>query len=335
MAIKFEYPFKSKDCFRYVNSFEQFKNIKSDLLFSDVKNEKPIISVVIPTYKRDVVKYAILSVLEQKEAPDYELVIVDNNPDETELLEYIKGLKSNRIRYYRNEENIGMFGNWNRCIELANSENIVFCHSDDMLTEETLTKLWKLRQKVEPEAAILGRQGTIDINNNITGLYKEPSSKIGGILKPKNYFRLNHYSAIMGDYDNGCGEMLNKSVLFKIGGYDVNFYPASDGVLLMKYQAVAPIYRLNSQVRFCRIALNQCFEFAHLFPLCGYYMACAAIDRYFAGNVLLKYLTRLSAESVEIKEFNYKARRKLNFFEKILHRGYNALYTLTSNYKLL
>ena len=37
--------------------------------------------------------------------------------------------------YMKNEENIGMFGNWNRALEVTRTKYVVLLHDDDWLTE--------------------------------------------------------------------------------------------------------------------------------------------------------------------------------------------------------
>lgn len=76
---------------------------------------------MIPTYKRmSLLDKAIHSVTNQMTNYNYEIVVVDNNPD-TPICEIEMLLRkySNNLSYYKNEENIGMFGNWNRCVLLA------------------------------------------------------------------------------------------------------------------------------------------------------------------------------------------------------------------------
>ena len=34
------------------------------------------------------------------------------------------------MKYYKNEKNIGMYGNWNRCIELSNGEYLTILNDD-------------------------------------------------------------------------------------------------------------------------------------------------------------------------------------------------------------
>lgn len=99
-----------------------------------MNKSKPLVSVVIPTYNGS--KYiwrAIESVLMQN-FPDYEIVISDNcSTDNTReiVLDYIKkyGVK---IKYYRNNENIGYPANLRKLIyELSQGEYIAILCDDD------------------------------------------------------------------------------------------------------------------------------------------------------------------------------------------------------------
>jgi glycosyltransferase involved in cell wall biosynthesis len=77
----------------------------------------PKVSVVIPTYNyAHFLDETIQSVLNQTFL-DFELIIVDNNStDNTE--EVVKNyLSDNRVSFYKNDTNIGLVGNWNKCLE--------------------------------------------------------------------------------------------------------------------------------------------------------------------------------------------------------------------------
>ena len=65
-----------------------------------------LISVIIPTYNRmGTLERSVQSVLAQTYT-HFELLIIDDaSTDATE--QYIKGIADERIRYYRNESNIG------------------------------------------------------------------------------------------------------------------------------------------------------------------------------------------------------------------------------------
>ncbi|RYY30114.1 MAG: glycosyltransferase family 2 protein [Chitinophagaceae bacterium] len=91
----------------------------------------PKVSVLIPTY--NYARYlpeAIESVLNQT-FTDFELIIVDNNSnDDTD--EVVSRYKQDpRVSYYKNATNIGLAGNWNRCLELATGQYIKFLCADD------------------------------------------------------------------------------------------------------------------------------------------------------------------------------------------------------------
>lgn len=93
---------------------------------------RPQISFAIPYYDNlSFLAEAIESVRQQTFA-DWELVVVDDaGPSSAEDL--VTSLDDCRIRYLRNETNLGLAGNWNRCIEAASSEWVTLLHADDRL----------------------------------------------------------------------------------------------------------------------------------------------------------------------------------------------------------
>jgi glycosyltransferase involved in cell wall biosynthesis len=103
----------------------------------------PLISVCIPTFNcAQYLSQAIASVLMQN-YQNIEIVIVDNcSTDETVAL--VEGVikNSNRvIRFYKNDQNIGLVGNLNRCLEYSRGEYIKFLMADDMLQPSCLERM--------------------------------------------------------------------------------------------------------------------------------------------------------------------------------------------------
>ncbi|NYT04893.1 MAG: glycosyltransferase family 2 protein [Methanomicrobiales archaeon] len=92
----------------------------------------PRVSICIPTYNRAaMVGRAIKSALEQTYA-DLEVIVVDNaSDDNTE--EVVRSFLDPRLSYRKNAENLGLFGNFNRCLEEARGEIIHILHSDDAI----------------------------------------------------------------------------------------------------------------------------------------------------------------------------------------------------------
>lgn len=91
---------------------------------------KPIISVIIPTYNRaHLIGRAIRSVLNQTFS-HYELIVVDDgSTDNTE--EVVKSFRDSRISFIRHERNRGVSAARNTGINAAQGEYIAFNDSDD------------------------------------------------------------------------------------------------------------------------------------------------------------------------------------------------------------
>jgi len=92
----------------------------------------PLVSICIPTYNRaSMVGEAIRSALGQTYAP-LEVLVVDNASADT-IEDVVGSFHDPRLKLVKNEKNLGMFGNFNRCIELARGKYIHILHSDDYI----------------------------------------------------------------------------------------------------------------------------------------------------------------------------------------------------------
>ena len=95
-------------------------------------DESSLVSICIPTYNRaEMVSKAIDSALSQS-YPNIEVVVVDNaSSDDIESV--IARYKDTPLKFFKNKTNLGLFGNFNRCIELAKGKYIHILHSDDYI----------------------------------------------------------------------------------------------------------------------------------------------------------------------------------------------------------
>lgn len=186
-------------------------------------DKKPKVSVCIPTYNRaHYIGKTIQSILNQTFS-DFELVIVDNaSADNTE--EVVRNFieKDNRLRYYKNAENIGLFPNFNRAIELARGDYIAIFHDDDLYHRTILEK----------EVALL------DAHNNIgfvdTGAYEidEGGNKIGTLLYERQTitsgidFILNTLKASFCPIN--CPSVMVRRECYEKAGYFTDNFPSAD-----------------------------------------------------------------------------------------------------------
>lgn len=133
------------------------------------QDKYPLISVIIPTYKRaDYLERAIESVLEQT-YPNVEVVVVDDNDPTTRdrmLTEQMmeKYAKNNQVRYVKHSENKNGAAARNTGIKHSSGEYICFLDDDDWFLEEKLMLQYQyLKEHQEYEAVYCGweREGTI------------------------------------------------------------------------------------------------------------------------------------------------------------------------------
>ena len=96
----------------------------------------------MPLYNgENFIKKAVDSLLCQTYR-DFEVIISDDcSTDRTfQIVKTCLG-QDNRFRVHRNEKNIGMVPNWNRCIELSKGKYIKFLFQDDWFEPELLEKM--------------------------------------------------------------------------------------------------------------------------------------------------------------------------------------------------
>lgn len=110
-------------------------------IYADQPGNRPKVTVCIPTFNgARYIKECLDSVISQS-MKDMEIIIVDDQSTDAtwEMLQAYSALYPEaHIRLFRNENNLGLVGNWNRCMELARGEWIKFVFQDDWIEPECL-----------------------------------------------------------------------------------------------------------------------------------------------------------------------------------------------------
>ena len=219
----------------YEDNFAKINNIKTQLMFGEIKTNNPFLTVIIPTYKRKtLLKEAINSVLKQKTNFSWEFIIIDNTEldkcKETPALKIVKKINDERILYYHNDVNIGSGYSWNRAVELAHGKWITFLHDDDVLCENALGNISNIIKKYQhikkPLGYIHARK------KNFTGIFKENLIKFKKI--PFNLELTRFTTLILGHTHTGmptCGTTILKEAYVNAGGINYDFGPTADAVL--------------------------------------------------------------------------------------------------------
>ncbi len=153
----------------------------------------PLVTVLMPTYKgANYLSETIDSILNQT-FKDFEFLIInDCSPDDTDTV--IARYNDPRIRYIKNETNLGISGSSNKGFQLAKGKYIVRQDHDDIALPD------KLRLQVEymeshTEVGLCGTGFTCFGNKNKTVIYPETDAEIKALLLFK--MPLAHQTSIM------------------------------------------------------------------------------------------------------------------------------------------
>jgi glycosyltransferase involved in cell wall biosynthesis len=182
---------------------------------------KKLVSICIPTYNgEEFIEETLKSIIGQT-YKNIEIIIGDNasTDDTCEIVEKYQK-KDSRIKYYKNEINLGLFGNCNKLISMSKGEYVAIYHSDDVYDLKI----------IEKEVDVL------DGNNDLLGVFTlyERINEYGEILKNTEYpiisnkevteVFLDEYINIILEKGGSCfccpTSMIRRHVYEKLNGYD-------------------------------------------------------------------------------------------------------------------
>lgn len=168
----------------------------------------PLFSILIPTWKRVQPVVQALDSIGQL-AADTEVVIVDNGSEPC-IFEELQSRVGSRpgVRLFRNEQNLGMVKNWNRCLELARGEWLGLLCSDDCYRPDAIRRLRKV-VTAHPDPALI---------------IQDPAVEAGMVVSPAGSETVRDLRLPI-----ASGNFWHRSVYEAIGGFDERFEYSADG----------------------------------------------------------------------------------------------------------
>jgi glycosyltransferase involved in cell wall biosynthesis len=179
---------------------------------------------------------------------DFELIISDNGSiDHTQEICQKYAALDNRIRYYRNRNNIGGPRNYNKVFQLSSSEYFKWAAYDDVLAPEFLKKCINV---LETDTSVVGcccKTGRIDQNGNFLGYYNEGLLRRIGSSKPHERFRdlIGLYYTTTPFHGVYRSSMFGKSQLH-------GTYIGADRNLVAELSLMGPIFEISECLFFWR-----------------------------------------------------------------------------------
>lgn len=197
-------------------------------------NSMTLCTVAIPVYNREhLVRAAIESALAQ-DVEDLEILVIDNcSTDRT--WNVIGEYTDKRLRPVRNDSNIGLFGNLNRCLELAQGKYVRILCSDDRLIPGCLSEEARIME-AHPQAALLAtRIHIVNESGQQTGMFGEhlpPGLYHGADVVPAALWVLSHYGHTVFGYPSGV--LMRREAVQKAGYFDPNLRLIGDMAYFLK-----------------------------------------------------------------------------------------------------
>lgn len=260
------------------------------------------LSVVIPCYERDAyLEKAIDSCLQS--CPDIEVIILDNASKNNGIKMIATKYNNNQVSYIRNDSNIGLFGNWNKAFDVANSEYVYILGDDDYIDPDFIQEFYRIEKEYDIDIFFSDFK-FIDENDIILN---KPSFKA-----PKGYISKNQTIDYMSK--NGFGvptiSMIYKKNLFSTSGFDTENFGSNDWeyfYLGMPWKNAFSsaeklvYYRNHSQgaskaySSICNISMHYIYEHSGSGPLSHYYYKRAVkswhkIDNTHINNKYVKFM---------------------------------------------
>jgi glycosyltransferase involved in cell wall biosynthesis len=122
--------------------------------------------IMLPHYgDTALMQMAVRSVLAQSDT-DWRLTVVDDDQN-PEVPEWFARMGDERVRYQRNERNLGIIKNFQKCVRLAESEYMIMMGSDDLMLPNYLAVLRSVLEEypgvgmIQPGVEVINGAGEV------------------------------------------------------------------------------------------------------------------------------------------------------------------------------
>lgn len=228
-------------------------------------SSEPLISICIPTYNgSQYIEKCIESCLAQSYR-NIEVIVCDDCSSDSivnVLNPYLK--KECRISFYQNEKNLGLVGNWNKCMNYASGEYIKWLFQDDWMDVNAIEEFVEIANKgydfiVSKRNFILNELATDEdkmyyskkvktlenyFNQDEIGCYF-PTSKIKDIVVSNIALNFIAEPSLI---------FFKRTLIKEVGLYDHLFHQICDLEYNMRLASKVGVYVLNKPI--CHFAIH-------------------------------------------------------------------------------
>lgn len=206
------------------------------------------VSICIPAYNNEQhIADTIESILNQTYT-ELTLVIVDDcSTDKT--VEVIQSFQDERVELIRNEKNLGMSGNWNKCVSQCNSEYVKLICADDILVPTCVEREIFLMEQDETIVMTTSDSSLIDDQQIRLGIFPRYYSQgiiEGEKLAKKSLIGMNYFGM-------PCAVMFRKRIFDMVGGFDSYFQYILDFDVWTRIACEGNVYVIKEELNQFRL----------------------------------------------------------------------------------
>ncbi len=209
---------------------------------------KPLVSVCIPAYNSArYIEETISSILNQTYS-NVEVVVVDDGSSDN-TCEIVEGIKDSRVRLVKNEVNLGMTANWNKCLRETKGAYIKLLCADDVLYQDSIRKELTALVKNPGVVLVVSDTALIDENGIRRGRFRRYPRH--GVVEGK---KVAKRSLILKSFFGApCNTMFSREVYEKTGGFDERFPYILDFDLWIRIACLGDIYIIHEELNGFRV----------------------------------------------------------------------------------
>ena len=188
---------------------------------------EPTVSIGMPVYNGEKYLPNALTTLLNQDFEDFELIVSDNaSSDRTQEICRMFAARDTRIRYFRNEKNIGLSANHNRAFELARARYFKWAAHDDEFPRPMLGRFVNILEQAPPSVAVVYSQCEyIDESGNVVGVDSDGAALDSPSAAKRLAHLVRHVHMFNSVYGLFRSDTLRKTRLH-------GRYPGSDYVLM-------------------------------------------------------------------------------------------------------
>lgn len=208
-----------------------------------------LVSICIPVYNSEcTIKATLDSVLKQTYS-NIEIIVVDNcSTDNT--WQIINSFTDSRIKKFKNDNNIGMVRNWNKCLEYATGVYVHFLCGDDLLSPTCIEKKVALADTDDDISLVFNTSEIINESDKV--VLTRQQFKNDCILDGKNLAKKSFSSGNL--YGEPSNILFRREIVEKVGVFNEKLFYSIDWEMWLRISMIGKVGYISEPLMKYRIS---------------------------------------------------------------------------------